>query len=90
MFAVDWPDEMPQITAVLAERPEDRNRNWFPAGHPLAVATGQPHGQSVEELREEARQAAQQQTTDRMTQAAELLAGLGLELDLATGRVQGV
>jgi hypothetical protein len=51
---LEWPDNLPQILAALSERTSDKRKNWFPKNHPLAVATGQPHGQSVRELREEA------------------------------------
>lgn len=53
-FELEWPGNMPQILAALNERTADKRKNWFPAGHPFAVATGQPHGQSVRQLREEA------------------------------------
>lgn len=48
-----WADEMPAILAALSERTSDKRKNWFPAGHPLAVAAGFPHGQTADELRAE-------------------------------------
>lgn len=50
---IDWPPHMSEITAVLALRPIPHTRNWYPAGHPTAVRFRVPHGQSVEELRDE-------------------------------------
>lgn len=50
---VDWPDNADEIWEVLAERRAPRFRNWFPAGHDLAVRAGVPHGQTVAQLREE-------------------------------------
>lgn len=53
-FTIAWPpaELVGQVVAVLAERPE-RWRSWFPQDHPLAVATGQPHGQTIDVLRAE-------------------------------------
>lgn len=48
-----WPDNMPQILAALAERVSDKRKNWFPAGHPLALAGGIPAGETPDELRAE-------------------------------------
>ncbi|MFI6228636.1 hypothetical protein ACIBCR_15145 [Micromonospora echinospora] len=82
-FRVVWPpqDLAAQVVAVLEERVE-QHRSWFPSGHPLAVATGQPHGQTVEELREETRwlqeQAAQQPIVPPGLD--QVLAGFGLAL----------
>lgn len=53
-FELVWPPNMAQILAALDERTAEKRKNWFPKGHPFAVATGQPHGQTVRELREEA------------------------------------
>lgn len=54
-FDLQWPDSIGQVMAALAERTSDKRKNWFPRNHPFAVASGQPHGQSVRELHQEAR-----------------------------------
>lgn len=51
-----WPVDVDDITQALLERPHDVNRNWAPAGHRQAIATGHPMGQTVAELREETRE----------------------------------
>lgn len=61
---VSWPDNVDEITDVLAERPVPRTRNWYPSGHDLALRFGMPHGQSVSELREEARDHGVDHTKD--------------------------
>lgn len=53
-YRVDFPGEAAEIERAVSIRPE-KNRNWFPEGHPLATAVGWPTGQSVEELHEETR-----------------------------------
>jgi hypothetical protein len=53
---VDWPSCAEEITAALALRPVPQTRNWFPAGHELALRSGCPHGQSVAELEAESRE----------------------------------
>ncbi|MEU4772972.1 hypothetical protein [Micromonospora sp. NPDC023644] len=88
-LTVQWPDDIAQILAVLGERPQERTRNWFPQGHSAALRSGQPHGQTVTELREEAR-AQEEASVDRAEQARALLAGLGLEFDPVTGIVKGL
>jgi len=50
---IDWPPNLADITAVLALRPVPHTRNWYPAGHDTAVKFRVPHGQTVDELREE-------------------------------------
>lgn len=70
-FDLEWPENMAQILAALDERTAEKRKNWFPKGHPLAVATGQPHGQSARELREEAaagEEADAQYLSDRRAQ----------------------
>jgi hypothetical protein len=49
-----WPDGIERVMTVLGERTADKRRNWFPAGHPVAVRLSQPHGQSIDDLRAEA------------------------------------
>lgn len=51
---VVWPGNAQEIWEVLGERPMPKTRNWFPEDHPLALMAGCPHGQSVQELRDEA------------------------------------
>lgn len=48
-----WPVNAPEISLELARRPVPGTRNWFPKDHPIALASGTPHGQSVAELAEE-------------------------------------
>lgn len=52
---VDWPEEgfVRELDAVLAARPVPDTRNWYPAGHPVAVTCRLPHGQSLAEVRAE-------------------------------------
>ncbi|OII61218.1 hypothetical protein BJP40_06740 [Streptomyces sp. CC53] len=50
---VEWPSNADEIYQVLLKRPAPRNRNWFPAGHELALRAGCPHGQSVADLEAE-------------------------------------
>jgi hypothetical protein len=54
LSGVQWPGNATAIAEAVAVRPE-QNRNWFPDGHPLAVAAGWPTGQTVEALHEETR-----------------------------------
>ncbi|MFF3867346.1 hypothetical protein [Micromonospora sp. NPDC001898] len=89
LLVVQWPPDAAQIHAALAERPQERTRNWFPQDHPVALQGGQPHGQSPDDLRDEARQ-REEAALDRAEQARALLAGLGLELDPVTGVVKGL
>jgi len=50
---VEWPDDYDRIAAELDRRPVPETRNWYPAGHPKAIAWGIPDGQSVADLRRE-------------------------------------
>lgn len=50
---VDWPANADAIAAVLDRRPVPQTRNWFPAGHALALRSGSPHGQTVRDLVDE-------------------------------------
>jgi len=50
---IEWPDARAEIMAVLARRPVPHTRNWFPAGHDLALRAGLPNGQTVAELLDE-------------------------------------
>lgn len=47
---LEWPPDAREISAVLAARGAPQWQNWFPAGHPLALAAGCPHGQTVTDL----------------------------------------
>lgn len=51
---LEWPPNIADLMQAMAERPE-RNRNWFPAGHPLAELYHQPSGETPDELRQETR-----------------------------------
>lgn len=53
---VEWPPNAPEITAALDKRPVPQTRNWFPAGHELALRSGCPHGQTVADLEAETRE----------------------------------
>lgn len=92
-FAVDWPpgDAAARVSAELAGR-DERHRSWFPTGHPLAVATGQPHGQSVADLRAETRMLEQQagRARDKRAQVRAALDALGVEFDERTGTIRGL
>lgn len=88
-ISIEWPKGAAQVMAVLAERPDEQHRNWFPDGHPFAVATGQPHGQSVAELRAEANRGTIL-AADKADQVRAAIAALGLEFDPATGLVKGL
>lgn len=50
-----WPRNAQAIWSVLASRPMPKTRNWFPKDHPLAVRSGSPDGQSVDDLLAESR-----------------------------------
>lgn len=51
--SVEWPDNSDEIWVALNKRSANRNRNWFPANHELALRSGVPHGQTVQELEDE-------------------------------------
>lgn len=73
---LEWPDGIAQILAALDERTSDTRKNWWPRNHPVALATGQPHGQSVRELRKEA-EAGEEADAQRLAdQRARILAEL--------------
>lgn len=50
---IDWPADADEIWEALKERPAPKFRNWFPAGHTLALRANCPHGQTPKQLREE-------------------------------------
>lgn len=50
---VEWPKDVDDIWEALLQRVAPRFRNWFPAGHPLALRANCPHGQTVAQLRDE-------------------------------------
>ena len=75
--AVEWDPGLPAALEVLNERAEDRRKNWFPKAHPLAVATGQPHGQTVAELRDEHIQGVAADQTAREERRQRIAALLG-------------
>jgi hypothetical protein len=51
-----WAPDMAAITAVLMLRPVPHTRNWYPKDHDVALRFRIPHGQTVDELREENRE----------------------------------
>jgi hypothetical protein len=50
---VIWPTNVNELTEVLGKRPVKATRNWFPAGHELAIKSNCPHGQTVQQLKDE-------------------------------------
>jgi hypothetical protein len=50
---LEWPDNLPAIVTALSERLSEKRKNWFPPGHPFAIAGGYPTGQTPDELRAE-------------------------------------
>jgi len=52
---IEWPpgSAMDDIMEVLLLRPNPVNRNWYPAGHDIALRFNLPHGQTPADLREE-------------------------------------
>jgi hypothetical protein len=50
---LEWPHNMAAILAALDERLSSKRKNWFPSGHPLALAGNYPHGQTPDDLRAE-------------------------------------
>lgn len=50
---IKWPRNMDGIMEVLMKRPVPSNRNWYPKDHSVAVKFRLPHGQSIEDLRDE-------------------------------------
>lgn len=52
--SVEWPPNPQEIWEALSERSRPKNRNWFPTGHNLALRAGCAHGQTPQELRDEA------------------------------------
>lgn len=50
VMPIVWPPDAGLIAAVLMKRPVPQTRNWAPAGHWQAVASGHPDGQTVADL----------------------------------------
>ena len=50
-----WPLDAEKLWATLEMRPMPKTRNWFPRNHPLALRSGCPDGQTVNDLLEENR-----------------------------------
>jgi hypothetical protein len=50
---VAWPEDPEEISRVLAVRGAPQFMNWYPDGHPVALAHGLPHGQTVADLHAE-------------------------------------
>lgn len=53
---IEWPADMAAIMEVLMLRPVPHNRNWYPQDHDVALRFRIPHGQTVDQLREENRE----------------------------------
>lgn len=47
---VEWPRNPDGISEALGRRPIPQNQNWYPKGHPEAVALGIAHGETVKQL----------------------------------------
>lgn len=60
---VQWPPFADDLWEALQERPLPRTRNWFPAGHPLAIASQSTHGETADELRRETRMHTGEETS---------------------------
>lgn len=91
-FGLAWHPDLPAVIAELGAREIEARRNWFPPDHPLAVRLGQPHGQTIEDLRAESEQGQAleaQIADDRRKQAAIALGELGLSID-ADGKIKGL
>jgi hypothetical protein len=87
-----WPDNMPAILAALAERTSDKRKNWFPPGHPLAVAGGFPQGQTPDELRAEAavgEEADAQSLADKRADVLAQIRDLNIPLDDVLAALKG-
>lgn len=52
-YEIEWPHNIEDIDSVLRLRPIPHTRNWYPKDHEAAVKFRIPHGQSVEDLRNE-------------------------------------
>jgi hypothetical protein len=50
---IEWSDQEAEIMQVLERRPVPHNRNWYPSDHTTAIKFRIPHGQSVQDLRDE-------------------------------------
>lgn len=80
-----WADSIPAVLAALDERLSDKRKNWFPAGHPLALAGGFPQNQTVDELRAETAAGEQRDADavdDRRTAVIAQLVELGVGQEL--------
>jgi hypothetical protein len=53
--SIRWPADADELLKVLDRRPVPDTRNWYPEGHMVAVMSGEPDGQTVEELLQENR-----------------------------------
>lgn len=85
MSPVQWPGDAKSVTAIsdaLNVRPDERNRNWYPAGQPVAVAAGYPVDQTPADLDAEtaAHNDAAADLAAKQVQLVGLLGDLGLSL----------
>jgi|SRR5690349_7648748 len=93
MVELPAPTTEAQIVSALSERASEKRKNWFPKGHPLAVLTGQPHGQSVRDLRREAEVGEARDAAAIADRRAALLAELkdaGITANEAVAALKGV
>lgn len=103
MAPVLWPRDASAISAELALRPVEKNRNWAPVGHRQTfhsqtpagrvVAEAHPKGQTVADLRAENREleANPLPATGRdelVVKANDALAGLGFSFDPDTQQLR--
>ena len=50
---IEWAADEDGIREVLNHRPVPHNRNWYPSDHETAIKFRIPHGQSIQDLRDE-------------------------------------
>lgn len=84
-FTIEMPPAQlaAQIVGVLSERAEDRDKGWYPKGHPAAIRDRHPSGQTVDELLEENRMVAEYRAQEKQRDddlLRETLSGLGIEV----------
>jgi hypothetical protein len=71
------------IAAELKTRPFEADQGWYPKGHVRAELAGQPTGQSIADLRKEAREVAAlraKQSQERRDRFAAMLAEHGIKV----------
>lgn len=82
---IGWPNPAAVVAIgdALARRPDPRNQNWYPTGHPLAVAYGFEQGQTPAQLDAETdvNLAANDQRAARLAQLTALIDQLGIPVE---------